>query len=309
MTLQKHEIWDFFPTAISFDSFQSNLLKPIFFKPNVSEDIKLQVSVIEKLLIHSYYEYDFIDLALNQSIIILEKAMRIRYREINNKSSKKLTLAKLIDWFFDNNYFEIKNIEVLNQLRSIRNNKVHNEERSSGGIMFLKKVYNTLDLINDIYEDRDLRILRNKETDDLQQKIDEIFKEGVIIKLGVNKIISFRAIIIFFNNKLIPQKACIFFWPIFAATDYPKYEAKRLKVFKLEFSNWNITSDGLFATDSNSGENVEIVKIDNEINKAKFQQWKTDISKINDIELILMPDIIQMNKYFFQCLQEFHQIN
>lgn len=78
MKLVAHAIWGAFEGINTFEDFQTKVLRPIYFKPEVPKDILAFANNVEKLLLHSYYEYEFIDIALTHAIFTFEKAMRIR---------------------------------------------------------------------------------------------------------------------------------------------------------------------------------------------------------------------------------------
>ncbi|HEY1039742.1 MAG TPA: hypothetical protein VGF30_10075, partial [Bacteroidia bacterium] len=108
MQIEKHPIWD----APDVKTFKEQWLGELYLKPEVSEEIREQAFIINKLLLHSYYEYDFIDIAMLQGIISFEKALRIRYSELENKSARKLNLGELIDWALTLKLFEDPNPDI-----------------------------------------------------------------------------------------------------------------------------------------------------------------------------------------------------
>ena len=191
--LQRHPIWQYALKAETLQDFKENVLKPIYINPSVPDDIQGEIKLVEKLLIHSFFEYEFIDVALTHAAFTLEKALKIKSKEIGAGLNPKLTFEKLIEWFFVNGYFETDNIEVPNQLRNIRNDKVHRAEKSLGGVIFMGKVYHTLDLINDLYEDHNLRKDRKSIRKSVNEKLQEFIKEGVILDTGKERLLVYNA--------------------------------------------------------------------------------------------------------------------
>lgn len=305
--LQRDSIWEVFTGANDFESFQKNILEPIYLKPQVPEDVKSEIAIIEKLLLHSYFEFQFIDLALSQAVFTLEKSLRIRYREINNESSKKIKLGPLIDWFFDNEYFETRNKDVLHQLRNIRNGKVHNETKSLGGIAFLQKVYTVFYLINDIYEDPQLRKVRKQEIIKCQSFLNEFLKEGGIISVNGKRIIIFKADIIFLNNKLNTQRLTLVVWPIFDPK--PNCQNKHFKPssFEIEISDWEIGKYKFTGNSIADNSKITITKITDEVNTGKFLKWKDEFYALSDFALILFLTT-ELDDNFYSILRKFHQL-
>jgi hypothetical protein len=150
MELKNDMIWEIVQGAENFESFQSNLLRPINVKPEIPEDIRRNIEIIQKLLVHSYFEYDFIDIALLHANITLEKALKIRYKEIEN-NNKRLHFEKLVDWLYNSGHFKVYNREILDIIRDIRNRKVHETKNSVLGMAFIGRIYGIIDLINYIY--------------------------------------------------------------------------------------------------------------------------------------------------------------
>lgn len=276
----------------------------------MSEDIKAEINIVEKLLLHCYYEYNFIDLALSQAVFTLEKSLRIRYREVNNKSSSQLTFFKLIDWFFDNVYFETKNKTPLTQLRNIRNGKVHNEKKTLGGIAFLHKVYTVVYLINDLYEDPLLRVSRHKAITELQETLNHLVKEGAIISIDGKRKIIFKADVIFINNKANTPILNLVIWPIFNPEAYKKEEGNLFTpyCFEVELTNWDIKENVFNGFKTSNTEEVFISSVSDDINLEKFAKWQKEFYAIPKASLILYLTT-ELNDNFYSALNKFHQVN
>jgi hypothetical protein len=310
MSLEKDTIWNAFEGGSDFESFQENILQPIYLKGEVPDDIKAEIKIVEKLLLHSYYEYNFIDLALSQAVFALEKSLRIRYSEVNNKSSSQLTFFKLIDWFFDEIYFEILNKGILTQLRNIRNGKVHNEKKTLGGIAFLHKVYTVVYLINDLYEDPLLRISRHKLIMELQEVLTDLMKEGAVISIDGKRSIIFKADVVFVNNKVNTQILNLVIWPIFNPEIYKNEEDNLFRpyCFEVELTNWDIKENVFNGFKISDNEEVFISSISDETNHEKFTKWQKEFYAIPNSSLILFLTT-DLNKFFYSALNKFHQVD
>jgi len=305
MELKSDEIWEVFNGAKSFEEFQKNILQPIYLKPQIPEDIKAEIKVVEKLLLHSYFEYQFIDLALSQAIFTLEKCIRVRHKEISGKSSENITFFKLIDWCFDNNYFETENKDILNQLRIIRNGKVHSEQKSLGGIAFLKKVYTVFYLINDLYEDAALRILRKEVIKKLQPVLNNFLKDGGIVTIEGKRTIIFKSDIIFLNNKQNPETLTLVVWPIFDPAPYTKDKHYKPHAFEIEIEKWQLNGDKFSGFSTAGKGEIFITKISDEVNEGKFSNWRKEFYALRDFSLILFLTT-ELNDNFYSALRKFH---
>jgi hypothetical protein len=193
----------------TYESFLNVMLPDIWLNVNVSEDVKKNFRVIRKLLEHSYYEYEFCDMAATKALMTTEMALKIRYRELTkelwstkDKNAKpKRNLKNLIDWFNDKTYFEVYNPCFLDKIRAIRNYLAHPENFSFGGPIMIQWVEHSVDLINDIYEDPDLRKIRFAQYKQKSVIINKIVCNGVVLKIEEDENVLYSSEIVFVDNK------------------------------------------------------------------------------------------------------------
>jgi len=241
--------WDVFPAAQTFDSFKNNLLKPIFLKAENSEDVKESILLAGKILEQSYFEYKFIDVALTYIIFTFEKALKIRYKEITGKDSNK-RFVDLIDWFLTRGYFETWNDTMPHTLRNIRNGKVHETANTLGGVAFINKVYKTIDLINDLYEDPALQAIRKREITSLSDALFSYIANGAILTYNNMRFVIYRAYPVFINNKSATSVLNFSVCPIFDLTPYKDGKSITPSHIQLELENWSMTDEGFTAVDN-----------------------------------------------------------
>lgn len=195
-------------------------------------------------MLHTYFEYDFIDVALIQSIFTLEKALKMRYVELGNRLKRSNTLEYLINWF-DKGYFETGSVSEIHSLRDIRNKKVHEIERHDKGLLYIKAVYSIFDLVNDLYEDRELREVRKKEIIETQVKLGDIYKDGCIFEIRDKRFIGFQAIPVFYNNKPGFNELSLNLWLIFDP-NFVSFEWVYAKnCVSATVTDWSFANDGL----------------------------------------------------------------
>ena len=307
MELVKHPMWEVFPEAETFENFQKKILLPVYFKTEVPNDIKELGSISEKLLLYSYYEYEFIEVALTQAVFTFEKALKIRWKEIQREPAKK-NLAGLIDWFYQNNYFETRNDGLPHQLRIIRNGKVHEETKLIGGVAFISKVYETFDLINDIYESRNLRVLRNKEALKLTDQLIKFTQDGTIVSYGEIHKILFATYPIFINNKTQPNTLNLLLCPIFDLSKYERGEHYSPPSLMVTVTDWQFNGDIFRATDVRTGEKLTINRIGDEINRGKFLNWYVKYYRLNNWMLAQFETTAPLNDLFIEELRNLHRL-
>lgn len=309
MILQKSPIWEVVKGAETFESFQEKILHPICIKPAVPEDIKANIEITQKLLLHSYFAYEFIDVALTHAIFTLEKALKLKHKEVVGRAWNREdgSFSEMIDWFIHRNYFETWNRDVVHQLRHIRNDKVHDEKKSLGGTAFMAKVYSTIDLINDLYEDVELRTKRKKLIRVWQKNLTKFLKDGGIITWNRKRIIIFKADLIFINNKTASPIFDLAIWPIFDLKPYKEGRHIIPSSKLVQLIKCNMTKDEFQAKDANTGMPIIISKIKDDINAKKFSEWNQDFHQLRDFPMIFYLTTIPQNEYFYSSLRKFHQ--
>jgi len=171
--LEKDPRWNVYKDqTTSIEEFEKNILPIFYLNKKAPDDVKKSLRVLYKLLVLSYYEYEFVDIAAGKTMHIFEMALKLRYKELNDQPwNSKKPLKSLIDWFQAENYFEISHSGYFDHIRNVRNYFSHPERHTLGGISIFHLIRDPIDLINDLYEDRELRQKRhelmNKVGDDL----------------------------------------------------------------------------------------------------------------------------------------------
>lgn len=292
MNLLKSEIWNVY-NIDSLVSFNEKFVSNIVIHNNCPEDVRAELETAKKLILHSYYEYEFLDIALTHTIFTLEKALRLKWLNIHKSDTKK-TLQNLIDWFFDNGYFETYNVKPLHQLRDIRNGKVHETIKSLGGALFIQKIKSATRFIYDLYEDEVKRKQRKEDIENIIKLLEQIDKDGCILELNNKRYIIFKIIPLFLNNKKVNNILHIACIPIF---DLEKISDGKNSILPIELSllDWEIINSYLKGIDISSNQAILITSID-EKNKERFLKWRDELDKLADKELLL-----SYLEYFTEC--------
>ena len=178
--LKRDRKWEIFYGDISLAEFTKRMPLPIF-RTAVNKEVVNSFGIVYQLLVHSYYQYLFVDVAVARALHVFEMALWIRYKEINNGTEwdlKKRPLSKLIDWFNEKSYFEIANKDFLNHVRNTRNHLSHPKGFHFAGAVGLPWINTVVDLINGLYEDIELRRQRWKGTAENKAKLDLFLAKG-----------------------------------------------------------------------------------------------------------------------------------
>jgi hypothetical protein len=302
MKLTKDEIWNLLNIE-SLEDFYNKFVSNIIIHQDSPEDIKAEIETIKKLILHSYYEYEFLDIALTHAVFTLEKALRIKWLEIHNSEQKK-TLQLLIDWFFENGYFETYNKQPLHQLRDIRNGKVHETLKSLGGALFIRKIKDTTRFIYDLYEDIEKRKQRKSDLEDIIKQTDQLERAGCILEINSKRYIIFKIAPLFIHNKKAEEPLYISAIPIFDTeqivnNNYP------IQPIDISLINWKIENQSLKGIDNQTKLPVSISPMDDK-NKDRYDEWLKQLKAIHDKNtLVAVLEHITSNS-FTKSLEEYY---
>ena len=247
----------------TLDDFKQKLPE-IQFIDLVPPDVVKFFKIIQKLLIHSYFEYEFIDVAFTKALTGFEMALKIRYKELTGEAAK-MRLYGLIKWGIKNNLFEFD--DSIDIIREIRNFSVHPNDYHFAGLTLFNSFSTIVDTINGLYLDPLLRKERKNKTEKVNTILDDFTKDGAILEIPDKRLIIFNAKMLFLDNIPDPNKYYFQFWPIF---DVPTPEAKEYelpKPLRLISGQWKYIDDVFFSDD------IKLIKITEEHLLHRFQNF------------------------------------
>jgi hypothetical protein len=271
--------WNIFYNDISLEEFTNDKIPKIEFKPEVNPEIVESFKLVRKLLIHSYFEYQFLDLAVTKSLHLFEMAMKLRYSELNGSAKWKSNapLQQLIDWFRTREYFEIEHESFFKQIRFVRNHLTHPERNNLAGTVGLPWLNTVIDLINDLYEDINLRKERKRLEFEFHEQLTSFLKNGAKIKLpdGETYIYSQGSVVV--NNKVNPIRITFSLLPVFDVNS--SFHLQPI-VINVNESQFNFDSDEIELMDINN--DLVLIKKDlDEFEQASINLFR---SKVNEVE-------------------------
>lgn len=273
LRFKKDTFWDSFEDGRTYDSFKNKLLPDLYLKTEVPESIKQSFQVVHKLLLHSYCEYRFVEIALTKTMITFEQALKARYSELNSKQFKG-KLQPLINWFHKNNHFEINNQEYIDIIRGIRNSQAHPSPDYVPGIMSIQIIEQVCILINDLYEDVAKRKERWKQQEELTALLKEMCSKGAQLNYGSDSHIIHDAIVVFINNLKLKTEYSFAFTPIFELNDKSKLDVPPT-LFFIDSNELKISdSPSCIRIHNENNEVIEFTEITSEDIQNKFFNWK-----------------------------------
>ncbi len=276
MVKLKHDgFWDCVVGAENFDRFKKNIVPSFAFKKAVPDEVKKSFGIVEKLLHHAYFEYDFLDPAMAKALYAFEMALRMRYEEITGKKSRQI-FQQLLDYYHTNGFFEFDREEFLNVLRSFRNDFAHPRQAFEGGFGLMNIFNHCIHLINDSYEHPVFRKLRTAEKEELNSLFKEISAPGCIVTIGEDRRLVYDAGVYLVDNLSSPKKIYGYIKMIFPLEhEKESFSIKHhsLLLIKADDYKIDITSGTKIIHIDDSF--IKLESIHDVVNRTRFDEWKT----------------------------------
>ena len=306
--MERDEIWGCFVIPVTFEGFCKETIPEINLKPEVNEDVHKSFRVVRKLLEHSYYEYEFFDMAALKSILSFEMALKLRYQELTGtKWSENKSLKTLIQWFHEKRYFEVYNDSFLDYVRMIRNHSAHPYRHGLSGAMGRQNILYSIDLINDLYEDPELRVKRMTLMNEISSKVKELNTNGLKITFADDSsVLVCAARPVFINNKMSPAEISFSYKPLFPLPEsFVPGIIHEAPTYKIVADSIEILDSSIILHDIEHN-NMVISKIESKEDKLEFELWIAKFiecnAKIFQFGIMNMQD----TQYFSEHLREFH---
>jgi len=248
----------------TLDDFKQKLPE-IKFINSVSDDVVKYFDIVRKLLIHSFFEYEFIDVAFTKALTGFEMALKIRYQELTGEKAR-IRLHGLIKWGIKANLFEFD--DSIDSIRELRNYSVHPENYHFGGLALFNSFSIIADTINGLYLDPVFRKQRKDETVEVNTILDDFTKEGAILEIFDKRLIIFNTKMLFLDNISKPNKYYFQFWPIFDVPVDDKSDFELPKPLRICSNQW------LFENKVFYGDNFILTRITGVNTLERFKLFK-----------------------------------
>lgn len=262
-----------------FNTYQQKVPE-LYLKPEVPQIVRDHIDIAQKILRHSFFVYDFIDVAFTQVIIGLEKALRLRYTEATGGGDDELTFYKLSEWAHSLNLFEFNDKSIIDAYRKVRNGKVHDAKNTLGGIVYLNRILEPLNMINDLYEDVPLRKERNRLRDDLFKDFIDLFQRKAMLNLGDKLLLARDMTPVFINNK---QNQLTYYISLIILPVPSFLKASNLLPVKnLTLTNFNLDRSAKVITATSQTDKMVITfSALDDLGQAAMKHWENSIDRIN----------------------------
>ena len=148
MKLEHDEFWDVIEGCKTFESFCKKTIPDFNKNKNIPEAVQRKLGVVQKLMTYSYYEYDFLDVAMLQTFYILELALSLKYKSLPNYKKDLKNLTLYLDWALRKNYILKSQKE---QIIYLRNNLFHPKDESIFGMIAINVIKVNVELISNLF--------------------------------------------------------------------------------------------------------------------------------------------------------------
>jgi hypothetical protein len=285
MELKPDDIWNTFENAPqSLEQFCEQYVPEMKLRTQVHDDIFKEYEIIQKLLVHSYYEYKFIDVAVAKLLHTFEMALTIRFGEVNDNKKPPRSLQKMIEWFRLNNFFEQSNEHYFDVIRKVRNIVSHPSNHSFGGIAKFHWFNQITDLINEIHADIPERVERKTTLEKVNKILAEVLQNGAKIDLITESLIIYEAQCFLYHE----GRHYGYYKSIFKPEEELKKGENRPYNFGLiEFEDYEVLVGNTFSANP-----FNIKKLEKKSNLTKYKNWLVQYQK--DIQNQMFDNIMNI---------------
>lgn len=308
--LKMDETWTVFDGVTdSMEKFIQQFMPDLYLKTAVHKDVAENFRIIRKLIECSFYEYKIYDVAVLKTALTMEMAMKLRYNELKTeKWNEKKPLVQLIKWFEDRNYFEAYYPEYMDNMRKIRNTLAHPNEHQFGGASGAHLIERIIDVVNGLYEEPALRIVRKEMMLNIIKVIDS-FHGRMVCEVDNKKYLVYRAWPGFVNNKNDALEIHFYYKP---TCTFPEEYVKNnhwtwAPVLYFRAGKADVR-EGCITLINEQGDRLVLTAINEEEDDYAFDTWVINYGSLCDKTGELINHDGEIIDPFFMHLREFHRI-
>jgi len=305
---EKDPLWN----AWGIDSTRvfKDFVSAIQIDEQVFKDVRQKFDIIKKLLLYSYYEREFIDVAFDQSLLTFEMALARRYLEIEGVHPKSkrnpdrdMGLQDMLKWGSRKLLFEDEKW-ILRSIRNLRNRAAHPRTHEPFGYLVLDQVARVADNINGLYDDVALRRNRRRLKSSVNRSFKWVWDEGAALEIDGKPYIIFFASLMHYENRTNPRMYHFVFWPIFDPSKCGLGKLDTGTPIVVACNKHSAKGPEHILSDT-KGTRISIKKLMNPSHVEKYKDWRKFFDKFNDPPLRPLIDIElsilqteSMNRFF-----------
>lgn len=136
--------------APTFEAYQEQLRSVVYVTEVLPESIQQELKNVYDVLELCYAKYNLLELAQLYTVMVFEKALRIKL-ETEYKNISKIKLSVLLDRAKQLNLLEAEDIVALRTLKDFRNRGVHQSSEASDGLLVMSHVELLMKAIHQLF--------------------------------------------------------------------------------------------------------------------------------------------------------------
>ncbi len=148
MNMKHDTLWDIVGGCKTFEGFCKEMVPVFKHDENFPEEVQRKLRVIQKLIEHSYYEYDFIDVAFLYTFQTLELALSLKYQSLHPTKKALKNLKPYLDWALREKYILPNQKEMISY---VRNRLAHPNETLIFGMLGINGIKAIVELISNLF--------------------------------------------------------------------------------------------------------------------------------------------------------------
>jgi hypothetical protein len=286
--LEKDPKWSAF-SEYTWESFQETCVPKVPLISTVHPEVHKQYRAIRKLIAHSYFEYEFFDIAAGQMTMLVEMAMVWKYEQLTGepwqrktkKGEKRRDLKNLFDWLTQNGHFSTTFPTDTNFLRQVRNYYAHPKKHAFSGGTHLKSIIHLIHFINELYDSN--VVTGNRLSEPIASWLTLNEAKRKVLKFPSGQLLLSAIFLAFIDlSNAVPQ----YYFAAFPLFDINKIDRSSRHIpatmYVLQVSDLKIDSSSLSGTDFSSGNAVSIEFAEPPISKF-INDWHRNL--YSDTEL------------------------
>ncbi|MFN8166806.1 MAG: hypothetical protein U0X76_11745 [Bacteroidia bacterium] len=261
----------------TFDQYCARI-PSFYFREGVPDDVIKNFDVVEKMMALSYFEYRLIDEAYAKALLSFEMAMSIRYKEFS-KDNKFRSFNSLIIELSKLGLFETE-LEYLKHIKYMRNHFSHPTMHNFGGTVYWNRIEHISRLINEMYEDVNLRKKRLALSAEFNEQLKQAnLEKFVVMEINGECTLLYSLQLLFVNNKRNPHTYLLACTPLFDLT-IDDGSAKVPHIFKANLTLPELKNNCLTGISFSAKQKVSFTSANKHPEFANFfEDWNSEFSK------------------------------
>ena len=283
VTLSGDPIWEAF--NVSYPYFEDLEDTVSTFEEEVPSDVQERFAVVGSLVRHSYFEYDFCDVAAERALFTLEIALKARLSELGYDVGSRENLNSMIQEGAERDLFE-NGQEAAHSMRHLRNRAAHPDGTRQAGYAALRLTQRLARMVDEMYADRTLRRERKSKRKALQEVLNQVTADGAALD-GLSdkegnpvRLLLHDARALLVDNRDEPTIYNIAACPVFNPIPTETEENETVTPILLQPTDWKEIGDAVRLTMGDGV--VEVKPIRKSENQRRYQEKEAEFSN-NDM--------------------------